>query len=50
MGACLIRNAFTVGIEDEKNLVAADYVGIVSGHDAPDKIEKSGFQESEKLF
>lgn len=38
-----LRNAFTVGIADEKNLVAADYVGIVSGHDVSDKLAKSGF-------
>ncbi|HIV53254.1 MAG TPA: flavin reductase [Candidatus Mediterraneibacter norwichensis] len=50
MGACLIRNAFTVGIADEKKLVAADYVGIVSGHDAPDKIEKSGFHTVKSEF
>lgn len=37
------KGAFTVGIANEKNLVAADYVGIVSGHDEPEKIEKSGF-------
>ena len=37
------KQAFTVGIADEKNLEAADYVGIVSGHDEPDKIRKSGF-------
>ena len=45
-----IKNAFTVGIADEKNLVAADYVGIVSGHDAPDKIEKSGFHTVKSEF
>lgn len=37
------KGAFTVGIADEKNLVAADYVGVVSGHDEPQKMEKSGF-------
>lgn len=37
------KEAFTVGIADVKNLVAADYVGIVSGHDEPNKIEKAGF-------
>lgn len=37
------KGAFTVGIADVKNLVAADYVGIVSGHDEPEKMEKSGF-------
>ena len=45
-----IKNVFTVGIADEKNLVAADYVGIVSGHDAPDKIEKSGFHTVKSEF
>lgn len=33
-----------------KNLVAADYVGIVSGHDVPDKIEKSGFHTVKSEF
>ena len=32
--------AFTVSIADKNNLVAADYVGIVSGNDVPDKIAK----------
>lgn len=38
-----VRKAFTVGIADEKNLIPADYVGIVSGHDVEDKVKKSGF-------
>lgn len=38
-----IKEAFTVGIADEANLVAADYVGIVSGHDESDKIHKAGW-------
>ena len=37
------KKAFTVGIADEKNLVSADYVGIVSGHDENNKIEKAGW-------
>lgn len=41
---------FTVGIADEKNLVAADYVGIVSGHDEPDKVLKSGFHTIKSEF
>ncbi len=45
-----LKNAFTVGIADEKNLVAADYVGIVSGHDVPDKIKKSGFHTVKSEF
>lgn len=44
------RRAFTVGIADEKNLEAADYVGIVSGHDEPDKIKKSGFHLTRSEF
>lgn len=38
-----LNQAFTVGIADEKNLVAADYVGLASGNDTPDKMLKSGF-------
>lgn len=38
-----VKQAFTVGIADEANLVAADYVGIVSGHDESDKIKKAGW-------
>lgn len=45
-----LRQAFTVGIADEANLVPADYVGIVSGHDVPDKIEKSGFHLRKSEF
>ncbi len=39
-----LRKAFTIGIADEEHLISADYVGIVSGHDETNKIEKSGFQ------
>lgn len=35
--------AFTVSIADVENLVACDYVGIVSGNKAPDKISKTGW-------
>ena len=45
-----LKKAFTVGIADEKNLVAADYVGIVSGHDVPEKMEKSGFHTVKSEF
>ena len=45
-----LKKAFTVGIADEKNLGAADYVGIVSGHDVPDKMEKSGFHTVKSEF
>ena len=38
-----IKQEFTVGIADKKNIVPADYVGIVSGHDTADKIAKTGW-------
>ena len=38
-----LKKEFTVGIADKTNLVPADYVGIVSGHDTTDKIEKTGW-------
>ncbi len=39
----LCRGAFTVSIADKENVVAADYVGIVSGNDVATKIEKAGW-------
>ena len=35
--------AFTVSVADKKNVVAADYVGIVSGNKEENKIEKCGW-------
>ena len=35
--------AFTVALADVKNVVAADFVGIVSGKKDPDKMKKAGF-------
>lgn len=46
----LKRRAFTVGIADAKNVVAADYVGVVSANNVPDKFRKSGFTASESKF
>jgi len=37
----LARKAFTVSIANEKNLVQADYVGVVSGNKIPDKLSKT---------
>ncbi|MBQ7876194.1 MAG: flavin reductase family protein [Clostridia bacterium] len=37
------RGAFTVSVADKKNVVACDYVGIVSGNDSADKIAKTGW-------
>ncbi len=36
------RRAFTVSIANAKNVIAADYLGIASGNDTPDKFERSG--------
>lgn len=36
------RGAFTVSFADKKNLVASDYVGLVSGKDEKRKLEKAG--------
>lgn len=36
----LLKQAFTVSMADVKNVVEADYVGVVSGNTNPDKLEK----------
>lgn len=46
----LARQAFTVSIADEKNLVAADYVGLVSGNKVPDKFAVAGFTAVKSQF
>ncbi len=47
----LARKAFTVSVADAEHVIAADYVGIVSGNKEPDKIAKAGWTavESEKV-
>ncbi len=42
--------AFTVSVADEKNIVACDYVGIVSGNEDLDKIEKAGWHVTRSEF
>lgn len=39
----LARKAFTVSMADTANVVACDYVGMVSGNSVPDKFERAGF-------
>lgn len=39
----LARGAFTVSMADEAHTAECDYVGIVSGSDVPDKLERAGF-------
>ena len=36
------RKAFTVSIADSKHVVEADYFGVVSGNNTPNKFENSG--------
>jgi flavin reductase (DIM6/NTAB) family NADH-FMN oxidoreductase RutF len=36
------RGAFTVSIADEAHMVEADYFGVESGNDVPDKFARSG--------
>ena len=38
----LARGAFTVSLADAAHAVEADYVGVVSGNDVPDKLAKAG--------
>ncbi len=44
------KGAFTVSFADRKNLIAADYVGIVSGNKEPDKIAKCGWTAEKSEF
>ena len=46
----LKRKAFTVSMADAAHVAACDYVGIVSGNDVPDKLEKAGFHTTRSEF
>ncbi len=46
----LKTKAFTVGIADGKNVVAADYVGLVSANNVPDKLAKTGWHITKGEF
>lgn len=46
----LITNAFTVSAADVEHLAACDYVGIVSGNEEPEKMEKAGFTTTKSSF
>ena len=37
------RKAFTVSMADAPNMASADYVGIVSGNQVPDKVARAGW-------
>lgn len=44
------RGAFTVSVADAENTVAADYVGIVSANDLPDKVKRAGWHAIRSEF
>ena len=46
----LKTKAFTVAIADAKNVVAADYVGVVSANNQPDKLAKTGWHITKSAF
>ena len=46
----LKTGAFTVAIADKANVVAADYVGVVSGNKVPNKLEKTGWNIQRSEF
>ena len=46
----LAKGAFTVSVADVKNVVACDYVGIVSGNDTANKMEKTGWHAVKSEF
>lgn len=46
----LSRKAFTVSMADAAHVAAADYVGIVSANDVPDKLVKAGFHTTKSAF
>lgn len=46
----LSRKAFTVSMADAAHVVECDYVGIVSGNDVPNKLEKAGLHTVKSEF
>lgn len=46
----LHRKAFTVSMADAEHVAACDYVGVVSGNNTPDKMEKAGFHVTKSDF
>lgn len=45
-----LKGAFTVSFATASQVIASDYVGIVSANDTPDKMEKSGFTTTKSEF
>lgn len=45
-----LHKAFTVSVADEEHLIQADYVGIVSGNNVPDKLARAGLHVTKSEF
>ena len=46
----LKTGAFTVSLADSENVVAADYVGVTSANDTPDKWKRTGWHIQKSAF
>jgi len=46
----LASGAFTVSMADAAHVVECDYLGIVSGNDVPDKLQRCGFHTTKSEF
>lgn len=46
----LASGAFTVSMADAAHVMECDYLGIVSGNDVPDKLERCGFHTTKSEF
>ena len=46
----LLNKAFTISFANKENVVAADYVGMVSGNKELNKMEKAGFSTTKSDF
>ena len=46
----LVSRAFTVSMADADHVAECDYVGVVSGNDVPDKLERCGFHTVKSAF
>ena len=45
-----VKGAFTVAFADVDHVVAADYVGMTSGNNEPQKMERAGFHTTKSNF
>ena len=44
------NGAFTISFATSKNVIACDYVGIISANDVPDKFAKAGFHATKSEY